>query len=191
VCSALRSVNRLVNGTGSLAIFRGINATGASGFGVTFATTVVAGGDIVRVADCGSVSVALLTTLDAGRIAVALAWPASLFATAGLSLGMIDPTKTDFGAILVGTMGATGSFVPSLSFSLFTSGSRAGSAMFAVGGERMASGLGALWLKMQFGSSHLAADGHGTLPKLLKAGTEGHMILMAVKAYLLVSYSTL
>jgi hypothetical protein len=179
VCSALRRVNRRVNGTGSFASFRGINATGTSGLGAVFSATAVEGGDIARVADWGRVVVVLLALLEIGVAVLALAWPTSLLAACTFALGIIDPTKTDFGAASVEIAGATGSFVPSLSFSLLTSGSRSVSATFAIGGERMTSGFGTSWLKMQFGRSHLpdAADGHGTLPKTLKAGLEGHMVL--------------
>jgi hypothetical protein len=99
----------------------------------------------------------------------------SLFESGVFTLDKIDPTKTD-GTGWAEAMGATGSFMPSLSFRRFASGSCCCVAPLATEDDRTRCGFGVSCLKMQLGRSHLVPDGHAMLPKLLKAGIVGHMM---------------
>jgi hypothetical protein len=88
---------------------------------------------------------------------------------------MIDPTKTDLGAVgvLATADFRTVSSASSLSFKRFTAGSL--SKTLLVEGACTGFVFTASWLKIQLGSRQLVSQGHGTFPKFLKAGTEGHM----------------
>jgi hypothetical protein len=162
-----------VKATGSFASFRGIKATGASGLGAAFAADAVGGGDTGRVADRGNASTPEAAVPDFVGAALALLVP--LCTTVVLSCGMIEPTKTGVGAASTGATGSLGTFVPSLSFKRFLSGSPSSATRFCAGDEWMTGGLETSWLKMQLGSSHLPAAGHAILPNELNAGIEGHI----------------
>jgi hypothetical protein len=129
----------LAKGTGSFASFLGIKATGASGLAAVFTAAAVGGGDTGRVADCGKEPKVILSVL--GLVGATLAAFVTLFAAGVLSLDMIDPTKTGFEATSAVEIGATGSFVPSLSFCRFVSGSRSRVATLAGSDGSLMSGL--------------------------------------------------